>query len=95
VLVTWLLDSTLDRINKTIGSRLAAALAACAHLSSLGAPQRMWSLQTLRTLMTSGYGLSLNIPALVATSEQQVQYFRAYGDSNIFNYLSVKKKANN
>ena len=70
ILVTWLLDSTLDRINKTIGSRLAAALAACAHLSSLGAPQRMWSLQTLRTLMTSGYGLSLNIPALV--SEQVV-----------------------
>jgi hypothetical protein len=53
-----------------IGSRLAAALAACAHLSWLGAAQRMWSLQTLRTLMTSGYGLSLNIPALVATSDQ-------------------------
>ena len=26
----------------------------------------MWSLQTLRQLMTSGYGMSLNIPALVS-----------------------------
>ena len=26
----------------------------------------MWSLQTLRQLMTSGYGKSLNIPALVS-----------------------------
>jgi len=70
ILVTWILDSTLDGVNKNIGSRLAAALAACAHLSSLGAAQRMWSLQTLRQLMTSGYGLSLNIPALV--SEQDI-----------------------
>ena len=70
VLVTWLLDSTMGGVNKSIGSRLAAALAACAHLSSLGAAQRMWSLQTLRQLMTSGYGLSLNIPALV--SEQDI-----------------------
>ena len=36
VLVTWLLDSSLDGVTKTIGSRLAAALAACAQLSSLG-----------------------------------------------------------
>ena len=70
VLVTWLLDSTLDGVSKSIGSRMAAALAACAHLSSLGAAQRMWSLQTLRQLMTSGYGMSLNIPAMV--SEQDI-----------------------
>ena len=82
VLVTWLLDSSLDGVTKTIGSRLAAALAACAQLSSLGesllrfnlefnilysgAAQRMWSLQTLRQLMTSGYGTSINIPELVS-----------------------------
>ena len=36
VLVTWLLDSSLDGVSKTIGSRLAAALAACAQLSCLG-----------------------------------------------------------
>ena len=28
----------------------------------------MWSLQTLRQLMTSGYGTSINIPALVSES---------------------------
>ena len=57
---------------QTIGSRLAAALAACAQLSSLGAAQRMWSLQTLRQLMTSGYGMSLNIPALVSETSPDV-----------------------
>ena len=72
VLVTWLLDSTLDGVSKTIGSRLAAALAACAQLSSLGAAQRMWSLQTLRQLMTSGYGTSINIPALVSETSPDV-----------------------
>ena len=66
VLVTWILDSTLDGVNKRIGTRLAAALAACAQLSTLEAAQRMWSLQTLRQLMTSGYGLSLNLSAMVA-----------------------------
>ena len=46
----------------SIGSRLAAALAACAQLSALQASQRMWSLQSLRRLMmTTNYGLSLNI----------------------------------
>ena len=74
VLVTWLLDSSQltastaagHGVTRTIGSRLAAALAACAQLSSLAASQRMWSLQTLRQLMTSGYGTSINIPALVS-----------------------------
>ena len=41
VLVTWLLDSSLDGVTKTIGSRLAAALAACAQLSSLGKLSRL------------------------------------------------------
>ena len=72
ILVTWLLDSTLDGVHRAIGSRLAAALAACAQLSSLGAAQRMWSLQTLRQLMTSGYGMSINIPALISESSPDV-----------------------
>lgn len=62
-LVMWLLDALLaNSPDKQIGSRLAAALAACAQLSALPASQRMWSLQSLRRLMmTSNYGLSLNI----------------------------------
>ena len=72
ILVTWLLDSALDGVHRAIGSRLAAALAACAQLSSLGAAQRMWSLQTLRQLMTSGYGMSINIPALISESSPDV-----------------------
>ena len=32
----------------------------------------MWSLQTLRQLMTSGYGMSLNIPALVSETSPEV-----------------------
>ena len=47
VLVTWLLDSSQltassaagHGVTRTIGSRLAAALAACAQLSSLAASQ--------------------------------------------------------
>ncbi len=62
-LVMWLLEALLaSSPDKQIGSRLAAALAACAQLSALPASQRMWSLQSLRRLMmTSNYGLSLNI----------------------------------
>ena len=67
LLVTWLLNSSLEsRAGRACGSRLAAALAACAQLSSLGAAQRMWSLQTLRQLMTTGPGLQLNVPALIS-----------------------------
>ena len=32
----------------------------------------MWSLQTLRQLMTSGYGMSINIPALISESSPDV-----------------------
>lgn len=62
-LVMWLLEALLATSpDKQIGSRLAAALAACAQLSALPASQRMWSLQSLRRLMmTTNYGLSLNI----------------------------------
>ena len=48
-LVMWLLEALLAcSPDKQIGSRLAAALAACAQLSALEASQRMWSLQSLR-----------------------------------------------
>ena len=55
--------------DRQIGSRLAAALAACAQLSALPASQRMWSLQSLRRLMTSGYGATLNIPQMMLISQ--------------------------
>ena len=62
-LVMWLLEALLASTpDKQIGSRLAAALAACAQLSALPASQRMWSLQSLRRLMVAtNQGLSLNI----------------------------------
>ncbi len=52
----WLLDSSLGNLMSGSGGghirpRLAAALAACAQLSSLPATQRMWSLQSLRKLL--------------------------------------------
>ena len=79
-LVTWLLDTSLKTsiyssssstitTDRQIGSRLAAALAACAQLSALPASQRMWSLQSLRKLMTSGYGATLNIPQMMLMSQ--------------------------
>ena len=65
-LVMWLLDISLSSLtDRQIGSRLAAALAACAQLSALPAAQRMWSLQSLRRLMTSSYGMNLNIPQMI------------------------------
>lgn len=52
-LVTCLLDFKLPSANdRNIVARLAAALAACAQLSSLGALQRMWALKKLRMLMS-------------------------------------------
>ncbi len=44
--------------DRQIGSRLAAALATCAQLSSLSSGQRMWSLQTLRRLMVISPAMS-------------------------------------
>ncbi|XP_040568701.2 LOW QUALITY PROTEIN: E3 ubiquitin-protein ligase HERC2-like [Lepeophtheirus salmonis] len=68
-LVIWLLDSSIKSIeDPLIGSRLAAALAACAQLSALPASQRMWALQSLRKLMSSTYGLSINIPQMVSAT---------------------------
>ena len=73
-LVVWLLDSSISsastlQADRLIGPRLAAALAACAQLSALPASQRMWSLQSLRKLMTlaasSSGALSLNISQMI------------------------------
>ncbi|XP_052077229.1 E3 ubiquitin-protein ligase HERC2-like isoform X2 [Mytilus californianus] len=68
-LVTCLLDFKLDlSLDKEVVNRLAAALAACAQLSSLGAGQRMWALQKLRTLISAkSSDQSLNINALLSS----------------------------
>ncbi|XP_023218340.1 E3 ubiquitin-protein ligase HERC2-like isoform X1 [Centruroides sculpturatus] len=68
-LVMCLLDSSLEGCaDRAIVSRLAAALAACAQLSSLVPSQRMWVLHRLRRLMASGLGKSLNIAEILASS---------------------------
>ncbi|KAL5011340.1 hypothetical protein ScPMuIL_009891 [Solemya velum] len=67
-LITYLLDFKLEMaMDKNIVARLAAALAACAQLSSLGATQRMWALQKLRKLMAANYIQSLNVNVLLAS----------------------------
>ncbi|XP_021378315.1 E3 ubiquitin-protein ligase HERC2-like isoform X2 [Mizuhopecten yessoensis] len=68
-LVTCLLDFNLQMsLDKGIVARLAAALAACAQLSTLGASQRMWALQKLRKLMAASFGdQSINVNALLAS----------------------------
>lgn len=67
-LVICLLDLELDAsTDRSIVPRLAAALAACAQLSSLGAPQRMWALQKLRKIMAVNYGVSFNVNTLMSS----------------------------
>ncbi|ESO89418.1 hypothetical protein LOTGIDRAFT_218809 [Lottia gigantea] len=67
-LVTCLLDLKLDLpMDRNIVPRLAAALAACAQLSSLGANQRMWALRKLRKLMACNMASVLNIQMLMAS----------------------------
>lgn len=59
-LVTCLLDFQLgSTLNQDSISRLAAALAACAQLSTLDAKQRTWAIQQLRQLMSSAIGTAL------------------------------------
>ena len=59
-LVTCLLDFQLDSTpNQDSITRLAAALAACAQLSTLDAKQRTWAIQQLRKLMSSSMGMAL------------------------------------
>ena len=51
-LVTYLLDFQLDCIpSKDTLGRLGAALASCAQLNTLDAPQRMWAIQHLRKII--------------------------------------------
>ncbi|XP_063244096.1 E3 ubiquitin-protein ligase HERC2 isoform X2 [Bacillus rossius redtenbacheri] len=65
-LVVCLLDARLVLSpDRSLISRLAAALASCAQFSSLAASQRMWALQKLRRLMVSRLGKLLDIPALL------------------------------
>ncbi|XP_052829652.1 E3 ubiquitin-protein ligase HERC2 isoform X3 [Octopus bimaculoides] len=67
-LVICLLDLELDASSDcSIVPRLAAALAACAQLSSLGAQQRMWALQKLRKIMAVNYGVNLNVNTLISS----------------------------
>ncbi|KAL3879973.1 hypothetical protein ACJMK2_032247, partial [Sinanodonta woodiana] len=67
-LVTSLLDFNLNlAMDEKIIARLAAALAACAQLSSLGAEQRMWALQKLRKLMAANFGQTLNVNDLLSS----------------------------
>ncbi|XP_074649618.1 E3 ubiquitin-protein ligase HERC2-like [Tubulanus polymorphus] len=68
-LVMCLLDFRLEMSSdRNIIPRLAAALAACAQLSSLGASQRMWALQKLRTLINTFFGPNINITTLLSNS---------------------------
>nr|CAD7446271.1 unnamed protein product [Timema bartmani] len=65
-LVMCLLDSRLNlSSDRILVTRLATALASCAQLSSLAAPQRMWALHKLRRLMVSRLGRLLDIPGLL------------------------------
>lgn len=67
-LVTCLLGFKLEvNMDKNILARLAASLAACAQLSSLGAAQRMWALQKLRRLITVNFGQTLNVNDLLGS----------------------------
>ncbi len=52
-LVTCLLDFQLGQSSQDSISRLGAALASCAQLSTLDASQRMWAIQHLRKLINS------------------------------------------
>ncbi|XP_033111225.1 E3 ubiquitin-protein ligase HERC2-like [Anneissia japonica] len=65
-LVQCLLDFHLEEnAGNQIIYRLAAALAACGQLSSLGANQRMWALQRLRKLIASEFGTTLNVDTIL------------------------------
>ena len=88
-LVTCLLDFQLGRIpTQESISRLGAALASCAQLSTLGASQRMWAIQHFRKLLnspTSGFlvsgamGSCCPVKEVSATTQQtHFQFSRIY-----------------
>ncbi|XP_055844671.1 probable E3 ubiquitin-protein ligase HERC2 isoform X2 [Episyrphus balteatus] len=63
-LVMALLDSRLGPNNNSVLLRLAAALAACAQLSSLTTAQRIWSLKKLHCVLTSKHAPKVLDPSL-------------------------------
>ncbi|XP_063970630.1 E3 ubiquitin-protein ligase HERC2-like [Lytechinus pictus] len=80
-LVTCLLDFRLETSrDKKIMPRLAAALAACAQLSTLAAAQRMWALQRLRKLISTEFKGHLNVDAILCQHEQQTDSSSSFGD---------------
>ncbi|XP_071496413.1 E3 ubiquitin-protein ligase HERC2-like [Diadema antillarum] len=80
-LVTCLLDFRLEAsTDKKIMPRLAAALAACAQLSTLAAAQRMWALQRLRKLIATEYKGHLNVDAILGQHESQSDSSSQFGD---------------
>ncbi|XP_075230176.1 E3 ubiquitin-protein ligase HERC2-like isoform X1 [Lycorma delicatula] len=77
-LVMCLLEPCLPLApHRNLVTRLAAALAACAQLSSLGAAERMWCLEKLRELMCSPLGKLLDIPAFLQTDRVDSSFFKA------------------
>lgn len=54
-LVMSLLDSNLEPPNQYILLRMAAALSACAQLSTLTTPQRIWALKKLHQILKTKY----------------------------------------
>lgn len=65
-LVMALLDSRLVPSNKSILLRLAAAVSACAQLSTLTTPQRIWALKKLHEILTSKHSPKPLDPSLNA-----------------------------
>lgn len=63
-LVIALLDDRLKPTNSYVLLRLAAALSACAQLSSLTISQRIWSLKKLHTTLLCRHALKLSDSAL-------------------------------
>lgn len=70
-LVTCLLDFHLDAApNEDSISRLGAALAACAQLSTLDASQRTWAIQQFRRIINSSMGAVLVSGALAPVTKE-------------------------
>ncbi|XP_049844846.1 E3 ubiquitin-protein ligase HERC2 [Schistocerca gregaria] len=69
-LVMCLLDARLlMNSDLNLVTRLAAALASCAQLSTLSASQRMWALQRLRRLLVTRLGRTLDVGALLRAEQ--------------------------
>ncbi|KAG8288256.1 E3 ubiquitin-protein ligase herc2 [Homalodisca vitripennis] len=55
--------------HRSLITRLAAALASCSQLSSLGSSERMWCLETLREVLCSDLGKLLDLPSFLHTDQ--------------------------